>query len=138
MFCAADWRFGNSWTRGVACTRVSINERASARVSRVYSGWVQISVLTVRRERCEELLASSVDLTHRALQSFRERLVVLAELRIAVGLPVGEFGLVFLPQQRQYHALAAQLLMDASAVGPGVGCRSRRLAEKPPLEFGPD
>jgi hypothetical protein len=77
-----------------------------------------------------------VDLTHRALQSFRERLVVLAELRIAVGLPVGEFSLVLLPQQRQRHALAAQLLMDASVVGLGVGCWPRRLAEKPSLEFG--
>jgi hypothetical protein len=34
-----------------------------------------------------------VNLTHRALQAFRERLVVLAELRIAVGLPVRELGL---------------------------------------------
>jgi hypothetical protein len=76
----------------------------------------------------KQLLASAVDLTHRALQSFRERLVVLAELRIAVGLPVGKFSLVLLPQQRQCHALAAQLLMDASVVGLGVGGRPRGLA----------
>jgi hypothetical protein len=60
---------------------------------------------------------------------------VLAELRIAVGLPVCELGLVLLPQQRQRHAFATQLLMDASVVGLGVGCWPRWLAEKPPLEF---
>ncbi len=83
----------------------------------------------------KQLLAGAVNLTHRALQAFRERLVVLAELRIAVGLPVRELGLVLLPQQRQRHALATQLLVDASVVGLGVAGWPRGLAEKPPLEF---
>jgi hypothetical protein len=76
-----------------------------------------------------------VDLPHRALQPFRERLIVLAELCIAVGLPIRELRLIFLPQQRQRHTLAAQLLMNATVIGLGIGGWSGGLAQKPSLEL---
>lgn len=62
-----------------------------------------------------------VDLPHRALQALRECLVMFAEPRVAIGLPISKLGMVLEPPQRQHHALAAQFLMVAPAVGLGVG-----------------
>jgi len=65
----------------------------------------------------EQLLAAAVDLPHGALEPFGEVPVVLTELRIAVGLALGVFGPVLLPQQHERHALASQFVMDAPEVG---------------------
>jgi hypothetical protein len=64
----------------------------------------------------EQLLAGAVDLAHRALELLGKAPVVVAELRIAVGLAVRVVCPVFFPQQHQRHALAAQLLMEAAEV----------------------
>ena len=76
----------------------------------------------------KQLLAGAVHLAHRALETFGKPAVVLAELRVAPGLDgivwavlVANLGAVFLPQQHEGHALAAQFLVDAPVVGLGVG-----------------
>jgi hypothetical protein len=64
----------------------------------------------------EQLLAGAVNLAHRAIQALGERLIVLAELRVAVGLSAGVLGLVFLPQRHQRHTLTPQLLVGTAVV----------------------
>jgi hypothetical protein len=61
------------------------------------------------------------------------RLAQATERRLSYALFVAasdhELGLVLLPQQRERHTVAAQLLMDAPVVRLGVGRWPRRLAE---------
>jgi len=86
----------------------------------------------------EQFLPGAVNLAHGALEAFGKLAVVLAELRVAPGLDgivgavlVADLGAVFLPQQHERHALAAQLLVDASVVGLGIdvaGARGRQQA----------
>jgi hypothetical protein len=64
----------------------------------------------------EQLLACAVNLPHRALELPGEAPIVVAELGVGVGLAVRVLGPVFLPQQHQRHALAAQLLVEATIV----------------------
>ena len=89
----------------------------------------------------EQFLASAVDLAHRALQALGKLAVVLAELRVAPGFD-GVLGVVFvadlravlLPQQRQCHAFAVQLLVNAAVVGLGVDITGARRRKKLALE----
>ncbi len=69
----------------------------------------------------KQLLAGLVDLAHRALQALGPRVVVLAELRVAVGLAAGVGVDILLPQQRQRDALATQLLMYPRIVRRHIG-----------------
>ena len=73
-------------------------------------------------------------LPHRALERFGEAAVVLAELRVAPGPLAGMFGLVFLPQQHQRDAFAAQLLVDAPKVGHGEVGLTFRTAKQATLQ----
>ena len=73
----------------------------------------------------KQLLAGLVDLTHRALQTLRPGVVVLAELRVAVGLAGGVGVDIFLPQQSQRDALATQFLVYACIVRRHVGAAAR-------------
>ncbi len=80
----------------------------------------------------EQLLASAVNLPHGALETFGKLAVVLAELRVAPRFDrvvctvlVADLGAVFLPQQHEGHALAAQLLVNAPVVGLGVSVAGR-------------
>ena len=82
----------------------------------------------------EQLLAGPVHLAHRALQLLGEAAVVLAELGVTVGLLPGMIGAVFLPQQHQRHALAAQLLVQAPVVRLHMVARPLRRHQQAPLQ----
>jgi hypothetical protein len=75
----------------------------------------------------EQLLAGAPVLAHRTLQALRERLVVLAELRVAPSAFIGTRGDVLLPQQHQCDALAIELSMHAAPVGFHKRARSPAL-----------
>ena len=84
-----------------------------------------------------------MDLTHGTLETFGKLAVVLAELGVAPGLDwvvgtvlVADLGAVFLPQQHERDAFAAQLLVDASVVGLGVGVAGARRCQQPSLQRG--
>jgi hypothetical protein len=84
----------------------------------------------------EQLLAGAPLLAHRALQGLGEGLVVLAELGVGPGAPALEGGAVFLPQQHQRHALAAQFDVHAGEVGQGDAGLDLAASEQPALERG--
>jgi hypothetical protein len=60
--------------------------------------------------------------------------IVVAELGIAVGLAVCVVGTVFLPQQHQRHALAAQLLVQTTIVWLNMITWLLRRDQQSPLE----
>src|SRR5690606_13902251 len=62
----------------------------------------------------EELLAGAMLLPHDEIDSAAPVAVAIAEA--AVLIAVGMYGLVFLPQQHERHALAAHLLMEGRPV----------------------
>ncbi len=75
----------------------------------------------------EHLLASVVGLAHGALEAFGKLSVVLAELGVAQGFEGGvrtvfiaDLSAVFLPQQHDGDAFAAQLLVHAPVVRAGI------------------
>lgn len=82
----------------------------------------------------EQLLAGAVDLTHRALELSGEAAVVLAQLRVAVGLAIGIVGAMLLPQEHQRHTLAAQFLVQVAVVRLHVLSRAFWRNEQAPLQ----
>jgi len=84
----------------------------------------------------EQLLAGAVDLAHRAPELFGKAPVILAELRIAVGMDIGIVGPVLFPQQHQRHAFAAQFLVQAAVVRLNVIARFLRGTQQAPLQRG--
>ena len=82
----------------------------------------------------EQPLAGAVDLAHRALQLPGEAPVVVAELRIGVGLVIRIIGAVLLSQQHQCHALAAQFLVHAAVVGLRIVARLLGTGHQAPLQ----
>lgn len=65
----------------------------------------------------EQLLASTVDLTHQALELPSKAPVILAVLGVGIGVSLGMVGAILFPQQHQRYALATQFLMQATIVG---------------------
>jgi len=84
----------------------------------------------------EQLLAGAVDLAHRTLELLGEAPIVLAELRVAIGVALGVIGAVLLPQQHQRHAFAVQLLVQAAVVGLHMVARPFRRHQQAPFERG--
>ena len=91
----------------------------------------------------EEFLASAVNLAHRALQAFGKLAIVLAKLRVAPGLEgqvrtvlIADLGAVFLPQQHERHALAAQLLVKPPEVGLRISLVGARRRQQASLQRG--
>ena len=75
-------------------------------------------------------------LAHRRADAAPPRDIQIAEPAVAIA--VGLFGPVFLPQQEQRHATAAQLGMDMGPVrhGPGGRLVEPGGGEQPPLQLG--
>ena len=84
----------------------------------------------------EQLLAGAVLLAHRALERLGVAPVVLAELREAPGALTLVRRPVLLPQQRQRHALAAQLDVHPGEVGLGHAALLGRGAKQPAFQIG--
>ena len=91
----------------------------------------------------EQLLTGAVNLAHGALEAFGKLAVVLTELRVAPGLDgivgavlVANLGAVFLPQQHERDAFAAQFLVDAPVVGLGIGVAGTGRGQQPSLQRG--
>jgi len=82
----------------------------------------------------EQLLAGAVHLAHRALELPGEAAVVLAELRVAVGMALGMVGTVLLPQQHQRHAFAPQFLVQAAVVRLHMVARPFRRDQQAPFQ----
>ncbi|SAL41261.1 hypothetical protein AWB69_04159 [Caballeronia udeis] len=75
-----------------------------------------------------------MNLPHRTLELPGEAPIVIAELGIGVGLAVRVLGPVFLPQQHQRHAFAAQLLVEAAIVRLDMITWFLRRDQQSPLE----
>jgi hypothetical protein len=84
----------------------------------------------------EQLLPGAVDLAHGALEALGVAPVVLAELGVAVRGLARVLDAVFLQQQHQRHALAAQLLVDASIVGLHKAADSLGRAQQAVVQSG--
>ena len=84
----------------------------------------------------EQLLPGAVLLAHRAAQRLGVRPVVLAELCQAPGAAALMRGTVFLPEQHQRHALAAQLNVHTPEVGFDHPSLLGAGAEQAPLQLG--
>jgi len=77
-----------------------------------------------------------VDLAHGTLEGFGVSAVVLTELRIAVDVRIGVALAVFLPQQHQRHALAAQLLMHLGEVRGDKTAGTHNHTQQAVMQFG--
>ena len=84
-----------------------------------------------------------MDLAHGTLEAFGKLAVVLAKLRVALGLQgqvrtvlVADLGAVFLPQQHERDTLAAQLLVKPPEVGLRIGVAGARRRQQASLQRG--
>ena len=84
----------------------------------------------------EQFLAGAMNLAHGPLELPGELPVILAELRVAVGVPVRVVGAVLFPQQHQRHALAPQFLMQPAVIRLHMIARAFAADQQAPLQHG--